>query len=289
MGVLEEMLNEDNTYAYDGDEVAQYDEQGFSVGKFRNRLRLGSPSIRPLGTAQQPIIRPATPQQPYSVGTRDIVSKAQFDLVISRSTQFIARGQAPNNPVSNIGDLQCVLFASDAKQSYYASLLNYTGSAQFIGVDGGGIYNPSTALIVNYPKNGIRFLYIVGYDEGLPIYQQITITCVQTDYPILLQSLGSDLMRANYLKYFVPTQAEVQQFSKRFDFTELSLFGKRTSDKIPVLSNVKSTDFKDRIIEMPVSIIIDKTKGILLDIDEIMTGKSVTLSFFVDYTVRQSV
>ena len=270
MGVLDELLNQGETFSYD-----DASEHNFSV---QRRFPVSTESI-----PRTTVIPQATPQNPVAFGARAGVpmAKAQFDISIKRLPAITRNGE---EGTALNEDVQVIIFQSSQIKSHYKRSISYSGSANFLGVDGGNIINPVVSL-PNYNFGGHRFIY----QNGTNSYVTVLITCPQIDYTSLVSALESDIIRINYIKYFVPSASESIQFNKRFEFIEMSQFGKKSNDNVPVLSNIKSTDFKDRLIEIPVNFFVDKTKGLLLDIAPELTNKEIVLSLFVDYTNRQSV
>lgn len=270
MGVLDELLNQGETFSYD-----DASEHNFSV---QRRFPVAMENI-----PRTTVIPQANAQNPMAFGTRSGVpmAKAQFDISIKRLPP-IARDGGAGTAFNE--DVQVIIFQSSQIKSHYKRSISYSGSATFLGVDGGNIINPVVSL-PNYNFGGHRFIYQNAPDSYVPVL----ITCPQIDYTALVSALESDVIRINYVKYFVPSAADSIQFNKRFEFIETSQFGKKSNDNVPVLSNIKSTDFKDRLIEIPVNFFVDKTKGLLLDIAPELENKEIVLSLFVDYTNRQSV
>jgi hypothetical protein len=299
MGVLDELLNEGETFSYNDDSFDAVQEN-FRLKGFGKQL--GSPVIRHAPT-QQSVMPHATGQQPFVVGQRPGVpsAKAQFDITIKRLEPFTLSGVKTNNYGTE--DLPIILFQSSQLKSHYKRSISYRGNYQFLGIDGGTIINPyiplvgadgsvpNTSGLSNYRTDGYRFIYLDfdNTNNSNSYFHTILITCPQVDYPTLVSALESDIIRINYIKYFIPSSAESAQFNRRFDFIEMSQFGKQSNNNVPVLSNIKSNDFKDRLIEIPVNFYVDKTKGLLLEIAPEMTNKEIVLSLFVDYTNRQSV
>jgi hypothetical protein len=280
MGVLEELLNQGETFSFGGDTEQE---------NFKMPVRgFGKVGGRPMVTQvpQQTIIPQASPQTPFVAGQRAGVpsAKAQFDITIKRLAPIDIDGNRVGDALDE--DLQVIIFQSSQIKGHYKKSLSYGGSATYLGVDGGNIINPNVQL-PNYRFDAHRFIYVVRGRTN--VYHTVLITCPQIDYTVLLNALESDIIRINYIKYFVPSAYENIQFNKRFEFIETSQFGKKSNDAVPVLSNIKSNDFKDRLIEIPVNFYVDKTKGLLLDIAPIMIEKELVLSLFVDYTDRQSI
>jgi len=285
MGVLEELLNQGETFSFGGD----VEQENFRMPVRRSGIASGRPMVTQV--PQQTIIPQASPQTPFVAGQRAGVptAKAQFDITIKRLSPVNASGQSIDAPLNE--DLQVILFQSSQIKGHYKKSLSYSGNATYVGVDGGNIINPIVQL-PNYRFDGHRFIYYTRVQRNGTTYfayHTILITCPQIDYTSLLSALESDIIRINYIKYFVPSASESVQFNKRFEFIETSQFGKKSNDAVPVLSNIKSNDFKDRLIEIPVNFYVDKTKGLLLDIAPELIGKEIVLSLFVDYTNRQSI
>lgn len=286
MGVLDELLNDGETFSFaDNGEQENFRLPVRGIGKVGGWGR-------PMATqvAQHTTIPQANAQNPFMVGQRAGIpsAKAQFDITIKRLRPIRLDGNTAGSDFFN-EDLQVILFQSSQIKSHYKKSLSYSGNATYLGVDGGNIINPNVQL-PNYRFDGHRFIYLTksNVDPNLKEYVQILITCPQIDYTTLLSALESDIIRINYIKYFVPSANESVQFNKRFEFIETSQFGKKSNDSVPVLSNIKSNDFKDRLIEIPVNFYVDKTKGLLLDVAPELTDKEIVLSLFVDYTNRQS-
>lgn len=289
MGVLDELLNDENTFSYDA--------QGYDAQDFRGMRS----TLAPRQISQQTVIpnntivNPAAPSQGISVGTRSNVpiSKALFDINIFRS-------RVVNADLSNVGSntntLPVILFGASQVNSQYVDILNNNSGLTFVGVIGGDIYIPAVtatpiaynAPILRPPANAKRFIYLVSNGDP-PTFVYVDVTCSQVSYPSLLKATESDIFRINYLKYFLPSGTVNTQFGRSFTYVEKSLFGKKGDDTIPVLSNVKATDFRDNLIELPLSLWVDKTKALRLEVGAEMENSALTLSFFVDYTHRNNV
>lgn len=283
MGVLDEILNE-NTFAYDEQGYGEQADGDFSL----RRISLPR-SSNVIQTPRATTIPTATPSQPLSVGARQGVplAKALFDIVIKRSGIVNADLTAATGSFTE--PLPIILFAASQLKSHYRNVLINTSSAQFMGVVGGNIYKVIDTTVeqgINQAPDGVhRFVYKVA--DGSYVY--IDVTCNQNPYPSLLSAVEGDIFRANYLKYFLQDVTQTSQYSRKFNYIEASLFGKNSNDGVPVLSNVKATDQKDNIVELPLSLWVDKTKGFLFEVGSESVDKNITLSFFVDYAQRSNV
>ena len=84
MGVLEELLNQGETFSFGGDA----EQENFRMPVRRAGIASGRPMVTQV--PQQTIIPQASPQTPFVAGQRAGVptAKAQFDITIKRLSPF---------------------------------------------------------------------------------------------------------------------------------------------------------------------------------------------------------
>lgn len=183
--------------------------------------------------------------------------KAQFDITITRNSGNITN------------DLEVAVLGFTEIISGYNSFINpVVGGTVTVT---GGIYN---ALPDRY-----RFTHVSGANTDT-----IDITCAQHPYPSLLQSSGFDLYKIDNIRYSVTDQTIADtQFNNKFTFSKQTIFGLEKNNPLSVISFKNPMNNQDNIIDIPVSMVMDKETCIVLGVAPPGDNDTneFTLSFFV--------
>jgi len=120
----------------------------------------------------------------------------------------------------------------------------------------GTVIAPSVVVAGNVKKGDLVFQYAKGI--GSDNYEaNVIISCEQVAYTTLLDSISSDLFKLNSIRYSVNSGSE-SQFTNNISVIKQSLFGKVANDFVSPQSFQNSMDFQKNIIDIPLSIGIDK-------------------------------
>lgn len=212
------------------------------------------------------IIRPALPKKPDLpvVGTRPGYGvpsyRANFNFVIKRNSANINK------------DLPIVLFGSADFFSGYFGVVDVPPGLTY--AVSGGLYSGPTAY------DFIRFTWNEGANTD-----NIDIRCNEYPYPAFLKSTETDIFIVNYMKYFIPSAAFVDQYNRKMTYKKRSLFGLEDKQNVPIKSNQNTRDFRDNIVEMPVRFAIDKQRMFVLEVMPAVI--EITLSFNVDFYKKE--
>lgn len=180
--------------------------------------------------------------------------KAQFDILITRLTNNIPE------------DLDVAVFGFSPVESGYSGLaLPTTGGTLDVG---GGT---SVGLPLNY-----NFTHTNGAN-----IDTIQVSCNQLAYPSFLQSSAIDLYWIDNIRYSIDNAAVLDQFNNKFEFRVQSIFGKEEKNPLSVISFKKPENEQDTIIDIPIDVIMDKEKCIVMSISDTVAPFEVTLSCFV--------
>jgi hypothetical protein len=119
---------------------------------------------------------------------------------------------------------------------------------------------------------------VIEYTTGL-LTDKIEITCQQNPYPVLLEATRTDLLRAQGVRLSLSDATAVSQFAQQFNVIKRSMTGRAVNDSLTPEQYKQPTQFQTGIVDLPVSITVDKettiTQGIIAQ-----ANFSVSFSFF---------
>jgi hypothetical protein len=119
---------------------------------------------------------------------------------------------------------------------------------------------------------------VITYTTGAAD-DKIEITCQQNPYPILLEATRTDILRAQGVRLSLSDSTAVSQFAQQFNVVKRSMTGRAVNDSLTPEQYKQPTQFQTGIVDLPVSITVDKettiTQGIIAQ-----AAFSVSFSFF---------
>jgi hypothetical protein len=207
---------------------------------------------------------------------------------------------APNNFATSTPDL-IIRVTNDALGNIgrldYLSIKEIQGFDLFSGDPAFGIYGfTKTGVLSQNVQRGDAVLTYVSNVNGVQIPDnwtrfieqnyvcEIIIHCNNIPYGSLLQSLASDMLVINQIRYNVPppsvaTPNTILQFNNPLIFLYQQMLGKMKSDSVdPNMFNTPD-DFQNQICDIPVKVPIDRNFGIGSNINFDINNLSFT--FFV--------
>lgn len=116
------------------------------------------------------------------------------------------------------------------------------------------------------------------WDGGAVNRGMVRIRCNNVAYSTLVNSLMSDIIIVEKMRFFVPA-AVIQQFENPLIFVRQSIFGKITTDSIDPRLFILPTDIQNNISDIPINIPIDKT--LILGFQQNIFCQSITIVMFV--------
>jgi hypothetical protein len=121
-----------------------------------------------------------------------------------------------------------------------------------------GFVHPNAAILVTHGFNSGDLVYDLFANVPAGFFNAIVmIRCNNVSYGTLIQSLVSDLISINRLKYFAPVN-NINQFINPLKFCYQTLFGAVATDTIDPRLFQLGTDFQNNISDIPVKFKIDK-------------------------------
>ena len=252
--VIEALLNSAlESGAYESDFESLENAVGRSMGvkaaaAFRDRLnqmKFGNPRGNP-------------PAKAFGAYDNKIENGAVagFTIVVERKTANIAQ----NLPVPIFGPVD--------RQAGYSAILGQllpsgvTVKGMAYGIDSG--ISKSNILEINY-TNGAA-------DDT------IVVSCAQNPYPVVLESIRTDLMRMNGVRLSLSNSSLVSQFDQQFNVYKRTLAGRTTSDSLTPNMFKDPQNFQNGIVDVKKQITIDKETTIVTGM--INQAFSMSLNFY---------
>jgi hypothetical protein len=123
-----------------------------------------------------------------------------------------------------------------------------------------------TAIFAPFIKTGDLY-FAFNTIAGVPVHTAVIIVnCPQVAYGSLLDSLNSDVLNINMIRYIVDPANE-NQFSNQILIIAKSIFGKTTDDKFDPGTFVTGKTFNMNIADIPINMEINRTKAICFYIE----------------------
>lgn len=220
-------------------------------------------------------------------------AKSQFRQMINFRKYGNTQGNPVSNPIKqtslsgNIAQGAAASFTITAKR-LTANIAQVLEAPIFGVIDRYSGFNKVLNLPSGVTVKGISY----GIDAGLTSADKliityttgaaddkIEITCQQNPYPILLEATRTDILRAQGVRLSLSDATAVAQFSEQFNVVKRSMTGRSVNDSLTPDQYKQPTQFQTGIVDLPVSITVDKettiTQGIIAQ-----ANFSVSFSFF---------
>ncbi len=172
---------------------------------------------------------------------------------------------------------------------------NYADMKVIIGGKGEVGYHPlphaaasveyqSGTVFNNLLNNGdvlfvIPMLLFVAGVAGTTITAEIQVTCANVPYTTLIDSLSSDLITLNMIRYTVGALL-VAQLTNQITLIRQSLFGKTNTDTLDPNTYITGGTYNPNIADIPITIPIDKNLVLstVINFDAILINWVVTVA-----------
>lgn len=148
-----------------------------------------------------------------------------------------------------------------------------------------GIYRKETnvsvllsPLFAPFLIQGDLFFQYGATVAGTDYAALVIVHCPQVAYGSLLDSINSDLIYTNMIRYVVPN-TNLNQLRNQILIISKSIFGKTTDDKIDPNTFITNETFNQNIADIPLQLEINKMKsiGFYINFDCVNFGWSITV------------
>lgn len=220
-------------------------------------------------------------------------AKAQFRQMVNYRKYGNPQGNPVSNPIkqtslnANIAQGAAASFTITAKRltANIAAVLEapifgvidrYSGFSKVLNLPSGvTVKGIAYGVDAGISKSDIlEITYTTGAADD-----KIVISCQQNPYPILLEATRTDILRAQGVRLSLSDATAVAQFSEQFNVVKRSMTGRSVNDSLTPDQYKQPTQFQTGIVDLPVSITVDKettiTQGIIAQ-----ANFSVSFSFF---------
>lgn len=132
------------------------------------------------------------------------------------------------------------------------------------------------------PGDIIFLIPMAGFVAGAAattIIAEISIRCNNVAYSTLLDSLSSDLITLNMIRYTVPV-AQIAQLQNQITLVMQTLFGKASTDTLDPNTFITGGTFNPNIADIPITLPIDKNLvvGTLVNFDVVNFQWTLTVN-----------
>lgn len=137
----------------------------------------------------------------------------------------------------------------------------------------------TAGVFIPFTRTGdLFFNYYFPGGAGVGAGAIIIVRCPQVAYGSLLDSINSDIFLINMIRYIVPL-ANQNQLQNNIVIINKSVFGKTTDDKIDPNSFVTGETFNTNFSDIPVTIEVNKYKGMgfYINFDAVSFSWTVTV------------
>lgn len=213
--------------------------------------------------------------------------KAQFDIKI---TKIYQKAGAPIAASALDATLKVSLpFTLFGLADYYANYFRHRQLMPPVIWDFSDIIIEKVAAATCPSTNVGDLIFAFTKTIGADTYDAyIIVHCSQVPYATLLKSTSSDMFIINMVRYVIPDETKINQFSNQFKIVVQTLFGKLSTDEISPQSFITPEQFQKNSADVPMLKSIDKESqiGLSTNYDCVEINQSIFCDFVEKLTLK---